>query len=282
MRATPARFTRVMWPSAREAQPGARSCARRAVRPRAAASSPRTRDRLPTRAVRATRAARAVRAAATAGLLAPLLAVTLAGCGGGTSADTAAQAGRPEARTALLPAQPAKPPAPTRPCATTDLTVRAADHETQQGLDVERFTLTTDSASGCTLHGAPNLSPKGPLSEQEPDTAVDLAVSQLPVPDSVHLDMTDAVNGPGAAHATPESTATANAAASTEPATIALVPGKTASFYMAWYSTSSIVCVQSNGFGFNAPGDTTYSDMQTILYPIGSLCDGIVYVSPVF
>ena len=192
-------------------------------------------------------------------VLAALLAATagatvLGGCQGSAAPDASAQAARPKVRTA--PADTV-PPIPTRPCGSADLAVRPALHEVKQGLEIERFSLSTANPAGCTLHGSPNLSPRGPLSDQEPGTAVDLAVSQLPVPDSVGLAVGDG-------------------------ATLPLVPGKTASFYLAWYSASPVVCVQSNAFGFNAPGDTAYADMRPVAYSIGSLCDGIFYVSPVF
>jgi hypothetical protein len=192
-----------------------------------------------------------------------VLAVALGGCSGaGTSASVAAKspaattaaAGRSAASARPRTAPPARP---TRPCATADLSVAAVSHEVKQGLDVERFAVTTSAPAGCTLTGPPDLRPKGPLSSQVPGATVDLAVSQLPVPDSVDLSAGDG-------------------------ATVALLPGGTASFYLAWYSASPIVCVQSDGFGFNAPGDSTYSDMKPVGYPLGPVCDGIFYVSPVF
>jgi S-formylglutathione hydrolase FrmB len=194
-----------------------------------------------------------------AGVAAALLAAALGtallgGCQGGSPSYASAQAGAPKPRTAP---EASAAPVPTRPCASADLTVLPAQHETKQGLEIERFTVATTSPVGCTLHGTPNLSPKGPLSDQEPDMTVDLAVSQHPVPDIVGL-----AAGNGGA--------------------VALPPGKTASFYLAWFSTSSVVCVQAGAFGFNVPGDTAYTDMQVVAYDIGSLCDGIFYVSPVY
>lgn len=151
----------------------------------------------------------------------------------------------------------APPPRPTRPCATADLSVSSVGHQVKQGLDIERFAVTTANPAGCTLTGPPDLRPKGPLSAQVPGATVDLAVSQLPVPDGVDLGAGDG-------------------------GTVPLTPGGTASFYLAWYSASPIVCVQSDGFGFNAPGDTTYSDMKPVEFDLGPVCDGIFYVSPVF
>jgi hypothetical protein len=144
-----------------------------------------------------------------------------------------------------------------RACQTAELEVAPVRHELKQGLDIERFAVTTATESGCTLKGAPNLSPKGPLSPQQSGSTVDLAVSQLPVPDDVGLDA-----GDGGA--------------------VALLPGRTAYFYLAWYSASPVVCVNSDGFGFNAPGDTAYRDLALVRYRLGPVCDGIFYVSPVF
>lgn len=169
---------------------------------------------------------------------------------GGSGSGSGRTGGSPIPRTA-------PPPRPTRRCATGDLAVAAVNHEVKQGLDVERFAVTTSAPAGCVLTGPPDLRPKGPLSAQVPGATVDLAVSQLPVPDGVGLP-----TGDGAA--------------------VPLLPGGTASFYLAWYSASPIVCVQSDGFGFNAPGDTTYSDMKPVGYDLGPVCDGIFYVSPVF
>jgi hypothetical protein len=190
------------------------------------------------------------------GAAAVTLGAALGGCQGGGARAASARAETPKSRVA--PERPSTPPAaPTRACTTADLSVVPAQHEEQDGLQIERFTVSTAAAPGCTLTGPPNLVPKGPLSAQVPGATVDLAVSQLPVPTSVGL---AAGNG----------------------GTVPLPPGKTASFYLAWYDASTVVCVQSNGFGFNAPGDTTYTDLKAVPYPVGSLCDGIFYVSPVF
>jgi len=208
------------------------------------------------------RATRHAFLATGAAVLTLALAAALSGCHGASSADSVTQAETPNVRTAPIspPAAVATSPT-TQPksgrCVTANLRVAPAQHETKQGLNIERFTVTTTAAAGCTLSGAPNLVPKGPLSAQETNATVDLAVSQQRVPDDVDLRAGDG-------------------------ATVSLQPGKTASFYLAWYSTSTVVCVQSNGFGFNAPGDKTYTDMRSVAYAIGSLCDGIFYVSPMF
>ena len=146
---------------------------------------------------------------------------------------------------------------PTTPCATADLSVAPAAHHVTIGVQVERFMVTTADPTGCTLTGPLNLSPKGPLSAQVPGATVDLAVSQQQWPGDLDVQPPSGV-------------------------TVPLLPGKSASFYLAWFAASPIVCVQSNGFGFNAPGDTTYSDMHDISYPIGSMCDGVFYVSSVY
>ena len=180
---------------------------------------------------------------------AALLAV-LSGCqgpGGSPSAGKTPSGPRAAARNAR----------PGRRCGTADLSVAATSRTTKQGLDIARFAVTTTAAGGCTLAGAPNLRPKGPLSPQTPGATVDLAVSQQPVPQDVGLQAGD--GGP-----------------------VQLLPGGSASFYLAWYSTSPVVCVQSNGFGFDAPGDTAYADMKPVGYPVGPVCDGVFYVSPVF
>lgn len=176
----------------------------------------------------------------------------LSGCQGARGASsTAATAAGPHARTAPQSR-------PTKHCSTADLSVRPSSRTTKQGLDIARFTVsTTTGADGCILAGVPNLRPKGILSQQVPGATVDLAVSQLPLPDDVDLQAGDG-------------------------APVPLLPGGSAFFYLAWYSTSPIVCVQSNGFGFNAPGDTSFSDMKPVNYNVGSVCDGIFYVSPVF
>ena len=165
--------------------------------------------------------------------------------------------------TSAAAAKPAKPAAPkitappTTPCATGDLSVAPAARHVTIGVEVERFTVTTSDPSGCTLTGPLNLSPKGPLSAQVPGATVDLAVSQQQWPGDLDVQPPSDV-------------------------TVPLPPGGSASFYLAWFAASPIVCVQSNGFGFNAPGDTTYSDMHDIGYPIGPICDGVFYVSSVY
>ena len=185
------------------------------------------------------------------------LAVVLSGCQGSRTSSSSAPAPASAASAAGPRAVGARHARPDRRCSTADLSVAPAGRTTKQGLDVARFTVTTAAADGCTLAGPLSLRPKGLLSPQAPGATVDLAVSQQPVPDDVDLQAGDG-------------------------ATVALLPGGSASFYLAWYSTSPVVCVQSNSFGFNAPGDTAYGDMKTVGYGIGPVCDGVFYVSPVF
>jgi hypothetical protein len=204
-----------------------------------------------------------VRAGASLATLA--LAATLSGCQT-QSATTASE--RKAAPTAAAGAATAKPKPtksaapkitkpPTTPCATTDLTVTPDARHVTIGVQVERFTVTTSDPTGCTLTGPLNLSPKGPLSAQVPGATVDLAVSQQQWPSDLDVQPPSNV-------------------------TVPLLPGGSASFYLAWFAASPIVCVPSNGFGFNAPGDTTYSDMRDVSYPIGPICDGVFYVSSAF
>ena len=166
-----------------------------------------------------------------------------------------------EKTASAAPAKPAAPritAPPTTPCATTDLSVAPDARHVTIGVQVERFTVTTSDSAGCTLTGPLNLSPKGPLSAQVPGATVDLAVSQQQWPDDLDVQPSNGV-------------------------TVPLLPGKTASFYLAWFAASSPpICEPSNGFGFNAPGDTTYGDMHVVSYPIGPVCDGVFYVSAVF
>lgn len=195
--------------------------------------------------------------AATAATLA--LAAALNGC---QTQSTATASVHREA-TGTATAKKAKPAAPkitappTTPCATADLSVAPAARHVTIGVEVERFTVTTSDPTGCTLTGPLNLSPKGPLSAQVPGATVDLAVSQQQWPSDLDVQPPSGV-------------------------TVPLLPGGSASFYLAWFAASPIVCVRSNGFGFNAPGDTTYGDLHDISYPIGPICDGVFYVSSVY
>ena len=204
-----------------------------------------------------------VRGGASVATLA-LAAATLSGC---QTQSAATASVRKAASTAVAPAKPQPKPTksalpkittpPTTPCATTDLTVTPDARHVTVGVQVERFTVTTSDPTGCTLTGPLNLSPKGPLSAQVPGATVDLAVSQQQWPGDLDVQPPSDVKVP-------------------------LLPGGSASFYLAWFAASPIVCVPSNGFGFNAPGDTTYSDMRDVSYPIGPICDGVFYVSSAF
>jgi hypothetical protein len=190
------------------------------------------------------------------------LAATLSGCQT-QSAATASVRKAASTAAATAKAKPTKSATPkittppTTPCATTDLSVTPDARHVTIGVQVERFTVTTSDPTGCTLTGPLNLSPKGPLSAQVPGATVDLAVSQQQWPSDLDVQPPSNVKVP-------------------------LLPGGSASFYLAWFAASPIVCVPSNGFGFNAPGDTTYSDMRDVSYPIGPICDGVFYVSSVF
>lgn len=174
-----------------------------------------------------------------------------------TTSTTAAAKAKPKPTRPAPSATPEITTPPTTPCTTADLAVAPDARHVTVGVQVERFTVTTSDPTGCTLTGPLNLSPKGPLSAQIPGATVDLAVSQQGWPGDLD------VQPPGNA-------------------TIPLLPGGSASFYLAWFAASPIVCEQSNGFGFNAPGDTTYSDMHDVSYPIGPICDGVFYVSSAF
>lgn len=191
------------------------------------------------------------------------LTAALSACGTPRSsvADTAKQpqAASPATKSpAPRPAvTPRVAPSPTRPCTAADLTIAPAHRQVTNGVQIERFTLATTTPAGCTLNGTPNLIPKGPLSAQVPGATVDLALSQQDFPDDLDI--------------TPP-----------QPTTIPLTSGRSASFYLAWFDASSVVCVQGSGFGLNTPGDTTYTDMRVLPYPLGPICDGVFYVSSVF
>jgi hypothetical protein len=211
----------------------------------------------------ATRSAALAPLAAGAAILA--LTATLSACGSPAKpvADAHAQVGARAAKQPHAPS-PAKSPAhvvpiptPTRPCTTADVTLTPAHRHETDGVQIERFTLTPTIATGCTLTGPPHIVPRGPLSPQIPTSTVDLALSQQGFPDDLNI--------------TPP-----------EPTTIPITPAKPASFYLAWFAASPVVCVQSNALAFNAPADTTYTDMRVLTYPVGPICDGLFYVSSVF
>jgi hypothetical protein len=168
---------------------------------------------------------------------------------------TSPAAKSPSTRAAAV--TPRVAPSPTRPCTAAELAITPAHRQVANGVQIERFTLATATTAGCILDGTPNLIPKGPLSAQVSGATVDLALSQQDFPDDLDI--------------TPP-----------QPTTIPLAPGRSASFYLAWFDASSVVCVQSNGFGLNTPGDKTYTDMRALTYPIGPICDGVFYVSSVF
>jgi len=199
--------------------------------------------------------------------VATVVVVALSGCQAQSTTAASARstmtvAAKKTASAALAkPVAPAAPKIiapPTTPCATSGLSVAPAARHVTIGVQIEEFTLTTSDPTGCTLTGPMNLTPKGPLSAQVPNMSVDLAVSQQQWPDDLDVQPSNGV-------------------------TVPLLPGKTASFYLAWFAASSPpICEPSNGFGFNAPGDTTYGDMHVVSYPIGPICDGVFYVSAVF
>src|SRR6202012_2401866 len=106
-------------------------------------------------------------AGAAALMLAGVAVAALGGCRGAGTATPAAEK-RPAATSAAAGGhagpRTAAPARPTRPCRTAELSVAAGGHSVKQGLDIERFDVTTAAGDGCTLTGAPNLRPKGPLS----------------------------------------------------------------------------------------------------------------------
>jgi hypothetical protein len=186
--------------------------------------------------------------AASAGSSPAASAARAATSAGSAGAPSAARAATPAARAAVTP---------TRPCASADLAIAPAQRHVTHGVQIERFTVTPTTAAGCTLTGAPHVVPKGPLSGQIPNSTVDLALSQQDFPDDLDI--------------TPP-----------QPRTIPIAPAKPASFYLAWFAASPVVCVQSTALAFNAPGDSAYPDMRTLTYPLGPICDGVFYVSAVF
>lgn len=209
----------------------------------------------------ATRSAALAPLAAGAAVLA--LTATLSACGSHAAAVAdAAHAARPHVspRAASSPAKSeahAPIPTPTRPCTTADVTVTPAQRHETDGVQIERFTVTPTIPTGCTLTGSLSVVPRGPLSPQLQSSTVDLALSQQGFPDDLDI--------------TPP-----------QPATIPVTPARPASFYLAWFAASPVVCVQSNALAFNAPGDKTYTDMRVLAYPVGPICDGLFYVSSVF
>ncbi|HET9168580.1 MAG TPA: hypothetical protein VFN97_04055 [Actinospica sp.] len=196
-----------------------------------------------------------------AGALTLALTATLSACTTAprpTAADAARQSRAAESPTPRHAVTPTAVPVADHPCTAADLTLTPARRTVTNGVQIERFTLTPATpAPACTLKGAPNIVPKGPLSAQVHGQLVDLALSQQDLPDDLDI--------------TPP-----------QPTTVPLTPGKSASFYLAWFDASPVVCVQGSALGLNAPGDTTYADMRVLTYPIGAICDGLFYVSSVF
>ena len=183
-------------------------------------------------------------------------ALALAGCAA-PAHDTASALVR---ATDSASAAPAKPTASadraalpiSGPCTTAQLSVTASSHRTLAGLEVERFLVTDGANAACSLTGSPRLTPYGPLASA-PTVTSDIAVSQE--------DFDGDDEGGSAANR------------------IDLQPGRSAAFDVAWYAASPVVCEQATGFGFSAPGDSSWSDMQQVGYRFGSVCDGLFYVS---
>ena len=204
--------------------------------------------------------------AAGAGL-ALLGALLTAGCGT-PARDTAATRapGAHGVAVATASGRAAPPPSPPAPsarraplpvsgaCTTGQLSVTAAGHRTLDGLEVERFLATDVGPGACSLTGAPRLTPYGPLSAASAMTN-DIAVSQEEF-DGDDQGQDDAGR-------------------------MDVQPGQAAAFDVAWYAASPVVCEKATGFGFSAPGDSTWGDMRQVGYAFGPVCDGLFYVSTV-
>jgi hypothetical protein len=196
------------------------------------------------------------RSAALAGIaLAGTLAV--AGC---TGVGRDAAAARPQTADKASASASAKPspavhsgPLPVSgPCTTAQLALAPLSRRTVTGLEVEQFLATDTSATACSLTGEPVLTPYGPLSSSAAVTS-DIAVSQQ------NFDGDD--EGGSSAER------------------VDLQPGGSAAFDIAWWPASTVVCEQASGFGFRAPGDPDWSTAKRVAYPLGSMCDGLFYVS---
>lgn len=193
------------------------------------------------------------------GALALALTATLGACSSSPHASVAAAAKQPSRATSPAAKIPVArvAPVPTRPCTTADVSIAPEHRNITNGVQIERFAVTTADPAGCTLSGELSLVPKGPLSAQIPGSTVDLALSQHDFPGDLNI-------------------------VPPKPHPIALTAAKPASFYLAWFAASPVVCVQGTALGFNAPGDALYTDMRALNYSIGPICDGIFYVSSVF
>lgn len=172
--------------------------------------------------------------------------------GGGADASAGSSSAAPSAATTSLP--PGSPAA-IQACATGNLTVSPADRQEQEGVDITRFVVTNTGPGSCRLDGTGEITPQGPLGAQGTGLEANLAVSQLPFPDSIHLGSRTA-------------------------AAFALPPGKTASFYIGWFPASPVVCEEGDSFGFNAPDDGNPTDVTPVSYAFGKVCNGLFYVSP--
>jgi hypothetical protein len=183
--------------------------------------------------------------------------VLTAGCGTvvRATAATTRPADRPSSTGKPSPAARRAPLPVSGPCTTSELSVTAAGHRRLDGLQVERFLATDTSSAACSLTGSPLLTPYGPLSSTPGAVTSNIATSQ------------EAFDGDDEGTASPEQ--------------VDLQPGDAAAFDVAWYAASPVVCEQATGFGFSAPGDPSWSDMQQVGYPFGTVCDGLFYVSTV-
>jgi hypothetical protein len=195
--------------------------------------------------------------------LCALASLAVAGCMLAAGCGTPVRAAAATKRAPVRPSATAKPaPAARRtplpvsgPCTTAELSVTAVAHRKLDGLQIEQFLATDASHAACSLTGSPQLTPYGPLSSTPGAVTSDIATSQ------------EEFDGDDEGAPSPEH--------------LDLQPGDAAAFDVAWYPESPVVCEQATGFGFGAPGDTSWSDMQQVSYQFGPVCDGLFYVSTV-
>jgi hypothetical protein len=188
-----------------------------------------------------------------------ILSAAMAGCSAAQSGTAAVQPRHSAAVVSEAKAAASLSPAathPPTPCQTSELSVSPGSQGTRSGLKIGTFVLTDTGAQACTITGAPQITPQGPLAGQTGMEA-SLAVSQLPL----SLPSADDVATGGG---------------------ILLQHGQKADFEIGWYSSSTVVCEASDGFGFDAPGDGTRTGALQVSFPIGSMCNGLFFVSPVY
>jgi len=160
--------------------------------------------------------------------------------------------------TTTVPPTTTSTAAQAMPCTTSQIGVTVSSGQGAAGTLVQRFIVTNNGASPCSMDGEPFVSPYGPQTQGASQVEANLPVSVSPIPSSF-----GDLGGAGGR--------------------ILVATGQTAVFFLKWSDvpSASAPCYKTDGFDFRTPQAAT-DDQKLVTFSFsGGICGGALGVSQI-